>query len=117
MANVNSPVISGRIPSQNSSLPDKSNPISGLTLRGGSNQSGVNSSVNQPCPVELRAYPTTSSGSRGGFRPSPETAEILDEFRYDTSRLSMIEWVLSPNRSGVQVLKMKVVRLARRRTS
>ena len=42
---------------------------------------------------DLRTHPKTSSGSRGGFRPSPETAEILDEFRYDTSRLSMIEWV------------------------
>ena len=102
MANVNSPVISGGIASQSSSLPDKSNPISGLTLRGGSDQSGVNSSVNQPCPVELRAYPKTSSGSREGFRPSPETAEILDEFRYDTSRLSMIEWVLSPTDLGLR---------------
>jgi hypothetical protein len=33
--------------------------------------------------------PKTSSGSRGGFRPSPETAEILDEFRYNTSRSSI----------------------------
>ncbi len=40
----------------------------------------------------LRAYAKTSSGSRGGFRPSPETAEILDEFRYDIPRSSMIEW-------------------------
>ncbi len=44
-------------------------------------------------PGLLRAYPKTRSGSRGGFRPSPETAEILDEFRYDTSRSFMIEWV------------------------
>jgi hypothetical protein len=42
---------------------------------------------------DLRTHPKTSSGSRRGFRPSPETAEILDEFRYATSRLSMIEWV------------------------
>ncbi|MCP4885413.1 MAG: hypothetical protein GY904_02195 [Planctomycetaceae bacterium] len=42
----------------------------------------------------LRAYPKTSSGSRGGFRPSPETAEIHDEFRYDIARSSMIEWVI-----------------------
>ena len=44
---------------------------------------------------DQRTHPKTRGGSSGGFRPSPETAEILDEFRYDISRLSMIGWVLS----------------------